>query len=71
MSHVNLGQHLGFQPPDIGMMYHLKLLFVKAKVDNVVVNKIFVDGEASVNLMLHSLFKKIGKSNIKYLNYEG
>lgn len=60
------------------MMHHLKLLFIRAKVNNLVVNKVFVDGGATVNLMLYSLFKKIGKTyedlkphSMVLSNYEG
>lgn len=45
------------------MMYHMKPLFIRAEVDNMVVNKVFVDEEAVFNLMSYSLFKKIGKPN--------
>lgn len=47
--------------PDPGMMYHLKPLFIRVMVDGMYVNKVFVDGGVAINLMLHSLFKKMGK----------
>ena len=60
------------------MLYHLKPLFIRAKVDGMPVNKVFVDGEAAVNLMPHALFKKMGKCgleirphNMVLSNYEG
>lgn len=43
------------------MMYHLKPLFIRAKVDGVSMNKVFVDGGEDVNLMPYTLFKKMGK----------
>lgn len=46
------------------MMYHLKPLFIRAKVDNMAVNKVFVHGGSNVNLMSHSLFKKMGKIDV-------
>jgi hypothetical protein len=46
-----------FERPDIGMKNHLKALFIRAKVNNVGVNKI-VDGGVVVNIMgIHHLFK--------------
>lgn len=50
-----------FENPSPGIMYHLKPLFIRAKVDGVAVNKVFVDGATTVNLMPHTLFKKMGK----------
>lgn len=59
-------------------MYHLKPLFIRDKVDGTVVNKMFVDRGATVNLMPHSLFKRMGNTdedlrpnNIVLSNYEG
>lgn len=60
------------------MMYHLKPLFIRAKVDRIGVNKVFVNGGAVVNLMPYTLFEKMGKSdedlwqhNMVLSNYEG
>lgn len=60
------------------MMYHLKPLFIREKVDGVAMNKMFVDGGAAVNLIPHTLFKKMGKCdtdlhqhNMVLSNYEG
>lgn len=33
-----------FEIPYTGMMYHLKPLFIRAMVDNIIVNKVFDDG---------------------------
>ena len=52
-----------FERPSPGMMYHLKPLFIKAKVDGISVNKVFVDGGAAVNLMPLTLFKNMGKTD--------
>lgn len=67
-----------FERPHEGMRQHLKPLFIWAKVDNVGVNKVLVDGGAEINLMRHSLLKKIGKydinlrpHNMVLSNYEG
>lgn len=64
--------------PGPRMMYYLKPLFINENVDNLVVNKVFVDGGTTVNLMSHSLFKKMGKINadlrphdMVLSNYEG
>lgn len=60
------------------MMYHLKPLFIRAKIDGMTVNKVFVDGGATVNLMTYTLFKKMGKCdddlrqhNMVLSNYDG
>lgn len=67
-----------FERPSPGMMYHLKPLFIREKVDEVVVNKVFIDGGEIVILMPHTLFKKMGKCdadlqqhNMVLSNYEG
>lgn len=67
-----------FEKPYVGMTYHLKPLVIREKVDNIIVNKVFIDRGTTVNLMLYSLFKKIGKSdtnlrphNMVMSNYEG
>lgn len=53
-----------FERPDIGMMSHLKRIFIKAKVDNVGINKVLVDSGTVVNLMPHSLRERIRKYDI-------
>lgn len=59
-------------------MYHLKPLFIIAKVDGMEVNKVFINGGATINLMPYTLFKKMGKIdedlrqyNMVLSNYEG
>lgn len=71
-------QKATFERPSPGMMYHLKPLFIRAKVDGMTVNKVFVDEGAAVNLMPYTLFKKMGKGdkdlrqhNMVLPNYEG
>lgn len=49
------------------MMYQLKSLFIRAKVDGFPINKVFVDGGVTLNLMPHSLLKKIGKFDVDLL----
>lgn len=70
-------QKATFERPIPGMMYHLKPLFIREKVDGIAVNKVFVDGVTAVNLMPHTLFKKMGKGdedlrqhNMDLSNYE-
>lgn len=67
-----------FKRPDEGMKKHLKPFFIWAKVDNVGVNKVPVDWGTMINLMPHSLLKKIGNfdtdlkpHNMVMSNYEG
>jgi hypothetical protein len=50
-----------FEKPNGSMKRHLKPLFIQAKVDDVKVDKILVDGGVVVNLMPQSMLKKIGK----------
>lgn len=71
-------QQAMFEKPTPWMMYHLKPLFIKAKVDGVAVNKVFINGGAVVNLMPLNLLKKMGKGeedlrphNMVLSNYEG
>ena len=67
-----------FEIPSPWVMYHLKPLFIREKVDGMSVSKVFVDGATIVNLMPHTLFKKMGKCgsglrhhNMVLSNYEG
>ena len=71
-------QQAAFEKPDLGMKSHLKPLFIRAKVNGVVVNKVLIDGGAAVNLMPQSMLPNIGKydcdlsaHNIVLSNYEG
>ena len=40
---------------------HLKALYVKGCVDGKPMNKMLVDGGASINLMPYTIFRKLGK----------
>ena len=60
------------------MNHHLKPLFIQAKINGVSVNKVLVDGGATVNLLPQSLLGKIGlvdtdlkPHNVVLTNYEG
>lgn len=53
-------------------------MFIRAKVDNVGIHKVLVDGEACINIMSHFSLKKIRKRdtdlkphNMVLSNYEG
>jgi len=49
-----------FEKPDDSMKSHLKPLFIQAKVDDIGVNKVLVDGGAAINLMPQSLLRRLG-----------
>jgi hypothetical protein len=51
-----------FKRPTESMKSHLKPLYIWAKVEDVGINKVLVDGGAAINLMPSILLKKIGKS---------
>jgi hypothetical protein len=51
-----------FEQPDDSTKDHLKPLFIQAKVDEIGVNKVLVDGGAAINLMPQSLLERIGKT---------
>jgi len=67
-----------FNQPDDLLKNHLKPLLIQAKVGEIAINKVLVDGGAAVNLMPESLLKWIGKTNkdlkphnVILSNYEG
>ena len=71
-------QNAFFEIPDQGMKGHLKPLYIRAKVEQVGINKVLVDGGAAVNLMPQFMLKKIGMfdtdvkpHNMVLSNYEG
>ena len=71
-------QKVIFEKPNGYMKVHLKPLFIQAKVDDIGINKVLVDGGAAVYLMPQSLLKKIEKCgtylklhNIVMSNYIG
>src|SRR4051812_10750769 len=53
-------QNAFFERPDQGMRNHLKPLYIRAKIENVGINKVLVDGGAAVNLMPQYMLKRIG-----------
>jgi len=71
-------QHAFFERSVDSMKLHLKPLFIQAKINGVGVNKVLVDGGATVNLLPQSFLKKIGlfdsdlkPHNVVLTNYEG
>jgi hypothetical protein len=50
-----------FEKPNQGMKNHLKPIFIQAKVNDVGVNKVLIDGGGAVNLRPEFLLNKIGK----------
>ena len=67
-----------FEKPDFPMNHHLKPLFIQAKVNGVGINKVLVDGGATVNLLPQSFLIKIGlfdtdlkPYNMVLTSYEG
>jgi hypothetical protein len=73
-----VGEQAMFEKLNPHMKSHLKPLFIQAKVNDVGVNKVLVDGGAAVNLLPQFLLKKIGLSefdlkphNVILSNYEG
>jgi len=51
-------QHAMFEGPEVSMRLHLKPLFMQAKINGVRVNKILVDGGATVNFLPQSFLGK-------------
>lgn len=43
-----------FEKTNARMMYNLKALLIREKEDNMGVNKVFIDGGATLNLMSYS-----------------
>ena len=73
-----IGQHAMFERPDYHMQQHLKPLFIQAKINDVGINKVLVDGGATINFLPHFLLKNIRLSesdlkphNVVLCNYEG
>jgi len=71
-------QHTLFERPVASMRLHLKPLFIQAKINGVGVNKVLVDGGATVNLLPQLFLKKIRlfdsdskPHNVVLTNYEG
>ena len=51
-----------FKRPSEEMKRHLKPLYIWAKVEDVGVNKVLIDGGETINLMPSTLLKQLGKS---------
>jgi len=49
-----------FEKPSDDERQHLKALFVKGKVDGQPMSKILVDGEAAINIMPYTIYRKLG-----------
>ena len=71
-------QYAIFEKPDFLMTRHLKPLFIQAKINDVGVNKVLIDGGATVNLLSQSFQSKIGlvgfdlkPHNVVLTYYEG
>lgn len=67
-----------FEIPDMHMQHHLKPLFIRAKVEHIGINEVLIDCGACINMMPHSLLRKIGKydtylksNEMVLLNYKG
>ena len=67
-----------FEPPTEVMKNHLKPLFIRAKIVEITINKILVDYGATINIIPHSMLRKMGKGdgdikphNMVLSNYEG
>ena len=71
-------QHAIFEKPGYTMNHHLNPIFIQAKINGVGVNKVLVDGGATINLLPQSFLSKIGlidtdlkPHNVVLTNYEG
>jgi hypothetical protein len=71
------GEQTMFEKPDHHMKSHLKPLFIQAKMNDVGINKVLIDGGAALNLLPQFLLKKsLSESDLKphnviLSNYEG
>jgi len=52
-----------FEKPTDNERQHLKVLFVKGRVDGQPMTKILVDGGAAINIMLCPVYRKLGKGD--------
>lgn len=67
-----------FERPDYGMKSHFKPLFIRAKIENIGINKVLVDGGETVELMSHLILNQTSKfdtdlrrHNMVLSKYEG
>lgn len=51
-----------FEKPD-ELNHHMRPLYIKGHVDGKPISRMLVDGDAAVNLMPYSLFKKLGRGD--------
>lgn len=57
-------QNVFFKRPDEAMRSHLKPFSIREKMENMAINKIFIDGGEAVSLMPHTILKRIGKTDV-------
>jgi hypothetical protein len=50
--------HAVFERPNVSMTQHVKPLFIQAKINGVGVNRVLVDGGATVNLLPQPFFRE-------------
>lgn len=67
-----------FERPNMSMQKHMNSSYIRAEVEGVRVNKVLIDCGACINVMLHSLLKRIIKydtdlksNNMILSNFEG
>lgn len=67
-----------FERLDMSMEQNLNPMFIRAKVDNMGINNVLIDGGSCINIIPHFLLRKIGKfdtnlkpHNMVLSNYEG
>jgi hypothetical protein len=62
-------EHVVFEKPE-NLGAHMKPLFIRGHLDGTLIGHMLVDGGASINILLLSLFQKLGhvESDLKYTN---
>jgi hypothetical protein len=51
-----------FEKPE-ELSQHLKPLYIRGHINGKPISRMLIDGGASINLMLYSFFKKLGREN--------
>jgi hypothetical protein len=46
---------------------HMKLLYIRDHLEGKLVSRMLIDGDIAVNLMLHSIFMKLGREDDKLM----
>jgi hypothetical protein len=46
---------------------HMKLLYIQDHLEGKLVSRMLIDGDIAVNLMLHSIFMKLGREDDKLM----